>query len=557
VNESLLFSSIDSREPRLCEEVSVRILTGLLAVALVPAVAQAGAPPAKNKTAAEAERVAKRIDHHINAQLTKANLKPGPVANDAMFLRRLTLDVGGKIPAVNDLRRFMGNRAPDKRARAIDDLLDSKAYVNNFTTIWLNLLIPEAAADFQRRFLMPSMDAWLRRNFNDNTPYDKMVRDLVAMPFKNNNQGMRYSYYDDNPAATPMGFYLAKAGKPEDIAANVTRLFLGIRLECAQCHDHPFATWTREQFWSQAAFFAGIKGPKQDFVYFGQLREVADRREMNIPNTDRVAQAAFLDGSKPKWKYKVGARDTLADWMVAKDNPFFARTMVNRMWAHFFGVGLVDPVDDFNNDNAPSHGELLKELAKEFAGHDYDIKFLIRAITLSQAYQRSSVALPGEKPEHLRLFARMPIKGMMPHQFFESLCQSTGYRDYTPLRQRIYSFGQPRQEFEERFAAQDRRTEYHTSIPQALTMMNNKFITEQTDPTKGFMLGAIIEAPFLKVEGKVEAMFLAALSRKPTTRESEKMLRHVTKTTTTKDRNKALSDVFWSLLNSTEFRFNH
>src|SRR5262249_11274851 len=139
---------------------------------------------------------------------------------------------------------------------------------------------------------------------------------------------------------TPVSFYMAKLGKPDDIAASVSRLFLGVRLECAQCHDHPFGKWKRDEFWSQAAVFAGIKGPTD--MFNGKLSEAADRRELAIPNTDRVAQARFLDGKAPKWKFKTGARTTYGEWMTSKGNPFFAKALANRMWDHFFGVGLVD-----------------------------------------------------------------------------------------------------------------------------------------------------------------------------------------------------------------------
>src|SRR5207253_142828 len=157
-------------------------------------------------------------------------------------------------------------------------------------------------------------------------------------------------------------------------------LFLGVRLECAQCHDHPFARWKRDQFWSQAAFF--VAGAKP----------AADRPHVPIPGSQRVAHARFLDGTQPPWPSALSPRQTLADWLVTPENPFFARAAVNRLWGHFFGIGLVDPVDDLTEANPPSHPELLDELASAFAAHQFDIKFLIRAILLSNAYQLSGAA---------------------------------------------------------------------------------------------------------------------------------------------------------------------
>src|SRR5262249_47807301 len=195
----------------------------------------------------------------------------------------------------------------------------------------------------------------------------------------------------------------------EELAAGTVRVFLGVRIECAQCHDHPFAQWKRDQFWGQAAFFAGVRRPANDtgdFFIGTPLTELADRREITIPGTERVAQPVFLDGKEPQWKYRASARATLADWMTGKDNPFFARTAVNRLWAQLFGVGIVEPVDDFTEENKPSHPELLDELAHQLAEHGFDFKFLLRAITLSKTYQQSSIYPGASKPE-TRLFAYM------------------------------------------------------------------------------------------------------------------------------------------------------
>jgi uncharacterized protein DUF1553/uncharacterized protein DUF1549 len=403
---------------------------------------------------------------------------------------------------------------------------------------------------------MPTLDRWIRKQFAANVPYDKMVRELVALPMGNRNDQLMYYNFYNNQSSSPMAFYLAKQGKPEDIAASVTRLFLGVRLECAQCHNHPFGKWNREEFWSQAAFFAGLKGNRQGDFFYGPINEVQDRRELSIPNTDRVAQARFLDGKQPRWKFKVGARTTLAEWMTAKDNPFFARALVNRMWAHFFGIGLVDPVDDLVDDNKPSHPELLDMLAREFANHEFDLKFLIRAITSSRTYQLSSVVDPAQ-PSDQRLFTRMSVKGLTADQFYDSLCQATGVRDNIPLQQRIYNFGTTRQLFADKFGDQEKKTEYHTSIPQALTMMNNQMITDATHPDRSLLFGAIVASPFMSEAGRIEALFIASLSRKPTPEEAEKLLRYVERGGVLGNKKKALSDVFWALLNSSEFKFNH
>jgi len=515
-----------------------------------------GAAEARQPTSDDARRLAARIDDEISKGYARAGVKPTPLTSDTAFLRRASLDLAGKTPLVNDVRKFLADPSPEKRVRAIERLLDSPGYANQMTSMYIDLLMPEAKTDFQRRYLIPTMDRWLRNNFAKNTPYDKMVHELVSLPMKNDpNRMYYYQFYNSGGKGTPLPFYFAKQGKPEELATSVARVFLGVRLECAQCHDHPFGKWTREEFWSQAAFFAGFKPPKQDFFY-GPLTEQADRREMTIPNTDRVAQARFLDGKQPRWKFKVGARTTLADWITSKENPFFARAMVNRMWAHFFGVGLVEPVDDMVGDNKASHPELLDLLAKEFARNDFDLKYLIKAITLTRTYQLSSV-MESQKQSDLRLFARMPVKGLTGEQLFDSLCQATGYRENTSVQNRLFGFGTSRGTFLEKFTDQDKKTEYHTSIPQALTMMNNQLIANQTHPERGQVLGAIVSSTFMSTQGKIEALFLAALSRKPTKTESDKYVRYVERGGVSADRKKAFGDVFWALLNSTEFSFNH
>jgi len=206
------------------------------------------------------------------------------------------------------------------------------------------------------------------------------------------------------------------------------------------------------------------------------------------------------------------------------------------------------------DDNKPSHPELLDMLAKEFADHDFDMKFLLKAIVLSRTYQRMSYV--DDVNQDMRLFGYVPMKGLTAEQLFESLSVATGYRDNTPTIQRIFGFGTSRANFMEKFTDQEKKTEYHTSIPQALTMMNNQLVTDATDPEKGRVLGAIVASSFMSTSDKIEALFLAALSRKPTSEESRKFLAYVEKQGS-KGEKKALSDVYWALLNSTEFKFNH
>jgi hypothetical protein len=330
-------------------------------------------------------------------------------------------------------------------------------------------------------------------------------------------------------------------------------LFLGVRLECAQCHNHPFASWTREQFWSYAAFFAGLQRESDNA---GVIREVFDRRDIKIPGSLVSAEARFLDATQPRWKYNVGARNTLAQWLTAAENPFFARATVNRLWAHFFGPGLVEPVDDFRPDNPPSHPELLDELARQFVAHRFDLRYLMRSITASRVYQLTSAA-PTLASASPRLFAHMALKGLTPEQLFDSLVVATGYRQPASPKQADQPSTDARAEFLARFGGGQPRTEMQRSIPQALMLMNGRFIADATRLTSGTVLASIVNDRSLNTAGKVEALYLATLSRKPTRREARLFVKYVDEDSPDRDAKTALADVFWALLNSAEFSLNH
>jgi hypothetical protein len=336
---------------------------------------------------------------------------------------------------------------------------------------------------------------------------------------------------------------------------------LGLRLECAQCHDHPFATWTRDQFWGLAAFFAGIQTQNRGDDFNMPDNEILDRRELGIPGTDRIVQATFPDGGEPQWKFKVGPRQTLADWVIGKNNPYFARATVNRVWAHMFGIGLIEPVDEMvgGQDTKTHHAELLNELAKAFVAHKYDLKYLFEAIAGSKAYQLSSRG-SGAAP----LYSRQLLRGLTAEQLYDSLAVATGQPDFqgddpfAPFR----GGNSNRSEFITKFGKQTGKpTEHETSIIQALTLMNGTFVGAATNPTRSELLSAVLEAPFFNEKGRIETIYLATMSRMPTEKELEKAQSFIGRASTGDDMKKAnsdaISDVFWALLNSTEFVFNH
>jgi hypothetical protein len=536
---------------------SARRWAGLLGLILL-----AGAGPARAKDAPavlDAQQMAARIDFHIAADWKQNKITAAAPAHDAEFLRRAYLDIVGRIPTVEDVHKFLADRSPDKRVRLVNRLLDTAGYVNNFANVWRDLMVPQNNNPFVQNF-GPALEAWLAHKLRSNLPYDQMVRELLTANPLSGVRQVREARPDAMAAVdrNVTAFYQANEMKPENLAAATSRLFLGIRLECAQCHDHPFNSYSRDQFWEFAAFFAGMQG--NDPMRGRAGRDDPTVTQIKIQGTEKTVKARFLDGKEPKWGDPVHARTTLAEWMTTADNPYFARAMANRTWAHFFGVGLIDPVDEPSDDNPPSHPELLDELARQFALNKFDIKWLIRSITASQAYQLTSVQNDKSQADPRR-FARMSVKGLTPEQLWDSVVLATGYRD----PQAAVARGQFRNRFQgvegdfrNKFANYaDKRTEFQTSILQALALMNGRFIADATSLQNSNTLASIIDAPFMETEGKLNALFLAALSRKMKAHEASKLVPYIERGGPTGDQARALSDVFWALLNSSEFILNH
>jgi hypothetical protein len=502
----------------------MRTLPLLLALlASVPALA--AEPPRPTAIAA-------RVDHHIDAGLKSAGIKPAELADDAEFLRRVTLDLVGRIPTVAEARAFLNDNAGDKRARLIDRLLDSPDYPRHFATLWRKALLPQTENALFAG-LADGFEEWLRGELAKNTPYDQLVRvqltTSVVEPRRDRKE-------------PPVAFQLASELKPENLASNTAKVFLGINLECAQCHDHPFARWTKQQFWSQAAFFTPpAKG------------ETA--LKVAIPGTERNATATFLNGDAVPWPKTLDettGRTVLADWITARDNPFFARNAVNRVWAQLFGTGLVEPLDDLSAENPASHPELLKELAEAFRDSGYDTKALVRALTLSQTYQRSSASPGASSDDNRRLFARAAVRALSGEQLHDSLLTAAGLPP-APADAGVRS---ERGVFAGRFRS-DRPGLTERSVPQTLTLYNGALATELTRPDRNPTLRAVAGSPFLDDAGRAETLYLATLGRKPTAEERDGLVKYVRSGGPHKDRSKALADVFWALLNGTEFNTNH
>ncbi|MBL8848794.1 MAG: DUF1553 domain-containing protein [Planctomycetaceae bacterium] len=283
-----------------------------------------------------------------------------------------------------------------------------------------------------------------------------------------------------------------------------------------------------------------------------------DTRSLMIPGTDKTVPARFLNGGEPGWEGAASNRAVLAKWVVSPENPYFSKAAVNRIWAHHFGIGLVDPPDDFGPYNPPSHPELLDALAEAFSSHGFDFKFITRAITSSRTYQLTS-RQTDDSQQTPRTFARMPVRGMTPEQIFDSLAQAVGYQQpFNPEQPVNFGNDPVRQEFLDNFQDDSEApTDRSSTILQALQMMNGGFVDNATDLADSMTLAAVIDAPFLDQSGKVETLFLATLSRRPTDEEREKFTAYVASGGPKQDEQSALSDICWALLNSSEFLLNH
>ncbi|MDB5350342.1 MAG: Protein of unknown function (DUF1553)/Protein of unknown function [Planctomycetota bacterium] len=534
-----------------------RFLTGavLLVLASVPALAPAADVAGKGLDAVassrDAKALAQTIDRRLAAKWAEAKIVPVGPADDAEYLRRVCLDLVGKLPSASEARDFLDDRSPDKRAKLVERLLASPAYMARATEIWRQLLLPEADTDGQARFTSGPFEAWLRKKVAEEAGYDAIVREILTAKLGGRNANP----YSTRAEPSPVPFYFAKDGKPENLAAGTARVFLGIRLECAQCHNHPFAKWKREEFWSFAAFFAGVQRQGTDDA-LGSIREVAGRRELAIPGTERIVKAVHLDGSEPAWKTRSEGRQVLSDWITSDKNPYFAKAAVNRVWSRFFGIGLVEPVDDMGEDNEPIIPELLDEMSRQFITHNYDLKYLIRAITATRAYGLTSTVKQKESSAP-PMFSAMPVRGLSPGQLFDSLVQATGFREGGGNGYSMDLAG-AKGRFLELFANRNERpTEAQTSILQALTLMNGQIVSGATSLEAGDTLSAVAEAPYLDTSGRIEELFLAALTRRPRPEELSYLSAYVDRGGPTGDKSKALADVFWAILNGPEFKHNH
>jgi hypothetical protein len=546
----------------------IRLLSGLLLAAAITAVA--GDPPAvlgqkkadyhsdSTKKAAlvrptlppgqklTATQLAAHIDKLIAARLKADKTDASPRCSDEEFLRRAYLDLTGKIPTAEKAAEFLDDKDSNKRARLIDELLDGKEFGRHQADIWQRLLLPRDSDNRRLMQYYPHLVTWLEEKFNANFPWDQMVKDILTATGAVEKNG-------------PVIYWLAN-NSADKVTDNASRMFLGIQLQCAQCHNHPFTDWKQDEYWGMAAFFLNVRpsgNPKAaakngESVSITENANAKRGKRMMLPESAKILPPKFLQGGQPKLASGAPRRPALAGWMTSDKNPFFAKAMVNRVWGQLFGRGIVNPVDDMFAANAPSHPELLADLEQQFAVSKFDVKHLFRAICNSETYQRSSKPAGNNGDAAPELFARMAIKPLSPEQMYDALTHLMGSERRAQVKNRAQmkgGIGGPREAFVSFFSAEDGAdpTEYQTGIPQVLRLMNSPQFNNA---------GAL--APLVRSgkppEEVVEKLFLTVLARRPTAEEKDRVNGYLAKSKG--DRREALAGVLWALMNSSEFALN-
>ncbi len=519
-----------------------RVFSDMVWIVLLLPASVFGQQPENASTGAAGE-MAVRIDALLSERLEEEGVDAAPPADDAEFVRRAYLDLVGVIPAVSEVRVFLDDSRDDKQSRLIDRLLVSPAHATHLARTWQHLMLP-AGETPEQAARAATLQRWLRQQFAQNTRYDRIVADFLV------------SVGDERGPAV---FYVSQELKPEKLAASTAKIFLGLQIECAQCHDHPYDHWKQSDFWGYAAFFARVgqvenRRPGEPI----QLVDL-DQGEVRLPDSDETVPPKYPGGDDAGDDRGGTRRTRLAVWMASRHNPYLARAAVNRAWAHLFGHGLVEPVDDLGPHNPASHPELLDELSTYFARTGFDLRELYRALAQTRAYQRTSL-VEGDQPPRARLFSTMALKPLTPNQFYDSLNRSL---TRTAGRNSDDSPASPPgvDPFRQAFLAKVQspsatRADYTTGVVQALALINGSETEAASDPARGSLLAAL-EAPIFTNAAQVDTLFLATLSRFPSSAERAATLEYLDAAETDEMRRQALGDVLWALLNSAEFAMNH
>ncbi|MDB5313500.1 MAG: hypothetical protein JWO38_7702 [Gemmataceae bacterium] len=484
------------------------------------------------------------VDTFVNAKLKKLRIEPSGTCTDEVFVRRVYLDITGILPTPEEYARFIVSKLPNKRDLLVDELLDRKEFAELWVLKWAELLQIRSSNQVSYKAMLLYYN-WLQDKIARNVPTDEWVRELLGAnggTFKN-----------------PVTNYYQLETDILKVTENVAQVFMGMRVQCAQCHNHPFDRWTMNDYYGLAAFFSqiGRKGgddPRELIVFNGGGGEV------NHPIGGRVMKPKFLGGAEPDVAGK-DRRVVLANWLASPENPYFAKNLSNIVWSHFFGRGIIDEVDDVRISNPASNQELVDELGKRFTAYKYDFKKLVRDICTSQTYQRSTQPTKTNEGD-TRNFARGPIRRIRAETMLDILTQATDTKNKfqgLPQGARAVQIadGQVSTYFLTTFGRPTRETvcscevRLEPTLSQSLHLMNGDTVASKI--AQGNLIGKLLaeKKPAAYI---IEHLYVRCVSRPPTPAEMTKLVAAVE---TNPNKQQALEDVFWAILNSREFMFNH
>ena len=489
-------------------------------------------------------KVSNFIDEHINTKLQRLSIAPSELTDDATFLRRVYLDVIGLIPTAAEARAFLASKDPDKRAKLVDALLQRPEYADYWALYWgdhldntKQLLYNKGPYAFTR---------WLVSQFERNVPYDQFVRNLLV------SSGNMY----DHPATN----YYPLMKKELDLAEKTSQLFLGVSIGCARCHNHPLERWKQDDFNGMAAFFSQVRykggGPRNN----ERALYVDFDRQFQNPETKQSYLPKPLDGPYMPTKGLTDRRELLANWITARENPWFARAIVNRMWRNFMGRGFVEPIDDFRLTNPPTNEPLLDALAKDFAAHNFDLHHLIRRITASSAYQLSSVPNASNKQDTMA-YSRYYPKRLSAEPLLDSLSLAAGsHEPFQSMYPGTRATQLPEPEIESYFLEVFDRPSRQLvcerkntpTLNQALHMIGGDTAHRKSSDPRGFIAKNLEAIP--DDARFIEELYLRALARYP---DAEELANARNAVKSAKSRRQGLEDVLWALMNTKEFLYNH
>jgi hypothetical protein len=503
-----------------------------------------------------------QLDALVRAAQKADNVKLAPLVGDDLFIRRVTHNLTGRLPGAREAVAFIKDRSPDKRKKLIDKLLDSEEFALHQARYWRDVMLSRATD--QRVFVkIPrevALETWLKQQFEKNTSWSKVAREMItseaSLELLKPRQG----------GSSSMLFAHTRDDGPVERTNDVARVFLGINISCAQCHDHPDDIWKRQQFHEMAAYFGKLvdrvkvqREPVYNFEmtltqrFFGEYR----MPDQAGPKKTHAVQAKFLlgGGEVGKFANDKARRKALADAITAKDNYYFAAAFVNRAWGQMLGQAFVQPVDSLGPLSTPVYGDVLVRLADHFRATGHDVKAVYRLIANSEAYQRQSRAAVS-MGEHVKFAGTYPTR-LRPDALWMDLNQVLGpIYESVPggsssfgMRARSQSLSQV---FKEMFAFDPslKAEDVEGSVPQALMLMNNKTINALIKADGKTALARVLKA-YPKNETAVEVLYLHAMGRRPSAREKQICLEHIA---SLRDRGAAFEDILWSLINSAEFR---